>query len=105
MSDENKLKDLRENYEKINKESEDSLEINNSPSIEGDLENAEGADNSLENKLEGKDTEIKGINANPVNQNRFGLTMPFFFIEGEPYFSISPNCKKFKAIFIYLIYI
>lgn len=59
-----------------------------------------------ENKLEiqdsFKDTKISGSDSpspetqedyNKENSFRYGLTMPYLFIEGEPFLSISPNCK------------
>lgn len=102
MSENSEAKNSKEfkDYQKINKESEDSMQINNPLSLNRDMENVLEANIIKENKLEVNEKEQKEIITNPVDENRFGLTNPFLFIGGEPYISLSPNCKLNNSFYL-----
>lgn len=92
----------KENYTSLNKERKDadiSLEINTNNNLNEGNKIELQEDFTKETNISGttkpleiiKDTESD--NCNLENTNRYGQTIPFLFISGEPFISISPNCK------------
>jgi hypothetical protein len=73
-------------------ETDTSLNINNYHIEENKLEIQ---DSFKDAKISGSDSISPKIQEddNNENSNRYGLTIPLLFIKGEPFFSISPNCK------------
>ena len=77
-----------------------SLNINNYHIEENKLEIQ---DSFKETKILGSDSISPKIQEDDNNENsfRYGLTIPLLFIKGEPFFSISPNCKIIYNKIIY----
>ena len=73
-------------------ESDTSLNINNYHIEENKLENQDSLNDT---KISGSDSISPEIQEDYNNENsfRYGLTMPYLFIKGEPFLLISPNCK------------